>query len=191
MKILVSKLAVTAAIALLTISAANAAAPVQISFFDLKAPRDADVSGVRFPAIYGKGGGDIKGLDLQLLAYSEMKSLKGVSFPLLIGGANHITGEMVGASFGWFNWHEGQDTGANIAWVNVTNNVKGANVGAVNFSKGHTMIDVGWVNVSQKSNFQLSFVNVTKEIDGVQIGLLNCAKNGFLPCFIFFNFAKN
>ena len=79
-----------AAIALLSISAANAAAPVQIAFFDLKAPRDPDVTGVRFPAIYAKGG-DVQGADLQLLAFSEMNSLKVISFPLLIAGRTTST----------------------------------------------------------------------------------------------------
>ena len=173
---LTSRLGMVAAIALLSISAANAAAPVQIAFFDLKAPRDPDVTGVRFPAIYAKGG-DVQGADLQLLAFSEMNSLKGISFPLLIAGANRIHGEMTGVSFGLVNWHEGQDTGVNIGAVNYTNNVKGA--------------ELGWVNISKKSNFQLSFVNITDEIHGAQIGLLNCAKNGFLPCFIFFNFGSS
>ena len=84
---------------------------------------------------------------------------------------------MTGVSVGLFNWHEGKDTGVNFGAVNVTNNVTGA--------------EFGWVNISKKSNFQLSLVNVTDEIHGAQIGLLNCAKNGFLPCFIFFNFGSS
>jgi len=174
---LFSKLGLALSIALLAVSTANAAAPVQISFFDLKAPREADINGVRFPAIYGKGGGAIQGVDLQLLAYSEMSSLKGVAIPLIAGiGANHITGDMTGASIGLLNWHEGKDIGANWGVVNISNTVTGA--------------EIGVVNVSKNSDFQLAFVNVTDEIDGVQIGLVNCAKNGFLRCFIFVNFAK-
>ena len=176
MKKLFAKLGVTVAVVLVTMTTANAAAPVQIAFFDLKAPRDPDVTGVRFPAIYAKGG-TVQGVDLQLLAFSEMDNLRGVSFPLLIAGANRVHNEMTGVAFGVFNWHEGQDTGVNIAFLNMTNNVKGA--------------ELGWVNISQKSNFQLAWVNVTQEIDGVQIGLLNCAKNGFLPCFPFVNFGSS
>jgi len=171
----VTKLQIVLAVAILTITTANAAAPVQIAFFDLKAPRDPDVTGVRFPAIYAKGG-DVQGADLQLLAFSEMNSLKGISFPLL-GGANRIHGEMTGISVGLFNWHEGKDTGVNFGAVNVTNDVTGA--------------EFGWVNISKKSNFQMSLVNVTDKIHGAQIGLINCAKNGFLPCFIFFNFGSS
>ena len=189
---LTSSLCFATIIAMLSLSAANAqeAAPVQFTFFDFNAPEASQVSGVRFPAIYGKGGGDVVGLDFGLLAFSEMKSLKGVAFSVF-PTANHITGEMTGIAASLVNWHEGQDTGVNVGAVNVTNNVKGLNWGAVNFSKGYTVADVGAVSISQKSNFQLSFVNITQEIDGIQIGLLNCAKNGFLPCFIFFNFGTS
>ena len=188
MKKLITKSFMAAVIALLSFSAANAEAPIQFSFFDFNAPEDSEVSGVRFPAIYGKGGGNIKGVDLQLLAYSEMNSLQGVSFPLVLG-ANRISGDMSGVSLGLFNWHESQDTGINFGAVNVTNNVKGANLGIVNYAEGHTVADIGAVNVSNSSVFQLSFVNVTQQLDGIQLGLVNCAKNGFLPCFIIFNFS--
>lgn len=190
MKKLLSKLCCTVVVAILSFSTANAAAPVQFTFFDFNAPDASEVSGVRFPAIYGKGGGDITGLDFGLFAYSEMNSLKGVSFSIF-PAANHIKNEMVGVSVGIFNWHEGQDTGVNLGFVNITKNVKGLNWSAVNYSKGYTAADVGIVNISQKSNFQLSAVNITQELDGLQIGLLNCAKNGFLPCFIFFNFGTS
>jgi hypothetical protein len=192
MKKLISKLCCASVVAMLSFSTANAAepAPVQFTFFDFNAPAASEVSGVRFPAIYGKGGGDITGVDFGLFAYSEMNSLKGVSFSIF-PAANHIKGEMVGVSFGIFNWHEGQDTGVNLGFANFTKNVKGVNGSVFNYSKGFTMADVGAVNISQKSNFQLAFVNVTQELDGLQLGLINCAKNGFLPCFIFFNFGTS
>jgi hypothetical protein len=190
MKNLILKSSLAVAITMLSFSIANAAAPVQFSFFDFNAPKASEVTGVRFPAIYGKGGGDIKGIDFQLLAYSEMNSLTGVSFPLLVVGANRISGEMNGVSLGLFNWHEGQDTGVNWGAVNITNNVKGLNLGLLNIADGHTVADVGMVNISESSNFQLSWVNVTQQLNGLQLGLVNCAKNGFLPCFIFFNFGQ-
>jgi hypothetical protein len=171
------------------VAPAQAATPIQLSFFDINLPEDNEVTGVRFPAIYGKDGGDVRGLDLQLLAFSEMESLRGISFPLLWAGANRVRGEMTGIAWGLFNWHEGQDTGLNVGFANVTNNVQGLNWGAVNVAQGYSVADVGAVSISKKSNFQLSLVNVTDEIDGLQIGLLNCAKNGFLPCFVLFNFA--
>ena len=187
---LTAKLSIAAVIAILSLSVANAQTPFQFTFFEFNAPVADQVSGVRFPAIYGKGGGDIVGLDFGLLAFSEMKSLRGVAWSVL-PTANHITGEMTGISASLLNWHEGQDTGINFGAVNITNNVTGLNWSFVNFSKGYTTADVGAISISQKSNFQLSFVNVTEEIDGIQIGLLNCAKNGFLPCFVFFNFGSS
>jgi hypothetical protein len=97
---------------------------------------------------------------------------------------------MVGIAWGLFNWHEGLDTGLNVGFANITNNVNGLNWGAVNVSQGKTVADVGAVSISKESNFQLSLVNVTEQLDGLQIGFINCAKNGFLPCFVLFNFGS-
>ena len=52
-------------------------------------------------------------------------------------------------------------------------------------------LDVGGLNVSNRSTVQVGFVNVTERIEGVQLGFLNVASNGFLPVFPFFNFPKN
>jgi len=179
MKKLISKSFLTAAIVMLSVSIANAAAPVQFSFFDFNAPKDSEVTGVRFPAIYGKGGGNITGVEVNLLAYSEMNSFKGFNFPLFVLAGNRISGDMTGVSWGGIlNRHEGQDIGWNAALVNMTNNVTGLNWGAVNIGNSTKGLDLG-------------LVNVTQQLNGVQIGLVNCAKNGFLPCFIFFNFGTN
>ena len=178
MKKLISKSFLTAAIAMLSFSIANAAAPVQFSFFDFNAPKDSEVTGVRFPAIYGKGGGDVTGVEINLLAYSEMNSFKGFNFPLFILSGNRVQGDMTGVSWSTWNRHEGQDTGWNWGLVNTTNNVKGLNLGAVNVGNSTHGLDLG-------------LVNITQQLNGVQIGLVNCAKNGFLPCFIIFNFGTN
>jgi hypothetical protein len=173
----------------LPVQAAEPAA-VQFSFFDVNAPDTDQVKGVRVPVLYGKGNTNLTGWDLPVLAWSELNSMTGLHWaPWLISG-NHIRGEMNGVAAGAVNWHEGKDTGVNFGVVNITNNVKGLNLSAVNVSKGYTVADVGLVNVSQKSNFQLSWVNVTTELHGLQIGLINCAKNGFLPCFPIFNFGE-
>jgi hypothetical protein len=97
---------------------------------------------------------------------------------------------MKGASLGIFNWNTGKTTGVNLAAVNVTNDVKGLNWSAVNYSEGYTMADIGIASFSNKSNFQFGLFNKTNTIDGVQIGLINCADNGFLKCFPIINFAK-
>ena len=191
MNTLLSKVGLAMIAALLSVTAAQAEpAPVQFTFFDFNAPEASEVSGIRFPAIYGKGGGDIKGLEFGLLSFSEMNSLKGVAFSIL-PTANRISGDMTGLSTGIFNWHESQDTGVNLGLVNRTNNVKGLNWSLVNYADGYTVADIGALSISQKSNFQLSVVNVTQELNGLQLGLVNCAKNGFLPCFILFNFGTS
>ncbi len=189
MKKLISLFVAVAMLASFSVSAADTT-PIQFSFFDFNAPKTKDVSGVRFPAIYGKQGGNVKGVDFQLLAWSEMESLQGVSFPLVIAGGNKISGDMTGVAFGLLSWHMGNDTGVNVSGVNLTNNVKGLNWGFVNYATGYTVADVGAVSISTKSNFQLGIFNKTDEIAGVQIGLFNCAKNGFLPCFPFVLWGK-
>ncbi len=182
-------LCIAGVVAMLSGGSAVAATPVQLSVFDFNAPQDNEVNGVRFPVIYGKDGGDVKGIDFGIFAYSEMNSLQGVAWSIF-PTANRIRNEMSGISFGLLNWHEGQDTGVNFGFVNFTNNVKGLNGSFLNYSEGYSAADVGAVSVSQKSNFQLSFVNVTQQLDGLQIGFINCAKNGFLPCFVLFNFGS-
>ena len=165
------------------------ATPVQFSTINnFNAPASQAVTGVRFPALYGKTS-TVKGVDLHLLAISEVDDFTGVQWPLLFVGANHINNSMTGASFGLWNWNKGQTTGANIGTVNITHNVKGANIGAVNYSTGYTGFDWSIANISKSSGAQVGIFNMTDKIDVVQIGLLNCAKNGFLPCFPFVNFA--
>lgn len=151
------------------------------------APAKNEVKGVRVSALHGQVD-KVTGLDLSLVGMSETSDTVGVNIGLL--GANRVKSSMTGASFGFFNWHEGDDVGANLGWVNVTNNVKGANVSLVNYSEGKTMVDVGAASISDNSTVQVGLFNMTKKIDGVQIGLINCAENGFLPCFPIINFAK-
>ena len=189
MKDLFSRLCIAAAVAVLSATSAMAATPIQLSIFGLNAPDEKEVTGVRFPVLYGQGEADVRGVDFGVFAFSEMDSMKGVAFSLL-PAANRIRNEMVGISTGLFNWHEGQDTGINLGFANITNNVSGLNWSFLNYAQGYTVADVGAVNISQKSNFQLSFVNVTQELNGIQIGFINCAKNGFLPCFVLFNFGS-
>jgi hypothetical protein len=163
MKKLIMKILAVAVLVSASFTAQADPAAFQFSFFDFNAPNNNEVTGVRFPAIYGKAGGDVVGVDFGLLAFSEMQSLKGVAIPLPFG-ANKISGDMTGVAFGIVNLHEGSDTGVDVAIVNINNNLKGVALGAV---------------------------NIAENLQGVQLGLVNCAKNGFLPCFIFFNFGTN
>ncbi len=163
-------------------------APAQFSIFDFNAPDKSEVRGVRLAAIYGKSG-SVTGIDFSF-GLSELDNMKGVSFPLLIG-ANRINNSMTGLGIGIINLHQGSDKGVNLGLVNLTNDVQGLNGGLANISTGTTLADIGFINVSDTSTFQLAFFNKTEFLEGLQIGLLNCASNGFLPCFPIFNFAAD
>ncbi|MCH8134281.1 MAG: phaC PHA synthase, partial [Myxococcales bacterium] len=49
----------------------------------------------------------------------------------------------------------------------------------MNIADGGTLLDVGGLNVSERSVVQVGFINVTKEITSFQFGFLNIAENGF------------
>lgn len=196
----VKQLLCAALLAALMLPPAHAATPVQFSFFDFSLPKDSQVIGVRVPLIYGKGGGDIRGFDLQLFAYSEMNSMKGFTLPPFFLGANRISNEMTGIAMGVFNWHQGYDTGLNFGLANITNKVdginfslinvgnvtrgmtlglvnvteeaKGLNFSLVNYASTYSMIDLGLVNVSARNNFQLSLINVADH-SSFQVSLVN------------------
>ncbi len=181
-------LALLMAVSVSTIAVADSA-PVQFSSLNgFNAPANDTVVGVRFPALWGKTA-TVKGVDFHLLAIAEADDFTGLQFPLLFVGANHINNSMTGLSLGLWNWNKGQTTGVNWSAVNIANDVNGANLGFANVSSGDTLVDLGAGNVSKASTVQLGVFNMTDEIKGAQIGLLNCAKNGFLPCFPFVNFA--
>lgn len=163
--------------------------PVMFSSInDFNAPNASAVKGVNLSALHGQVD-QVKGVNFSLLGLSETETTVGVNFDLFLG-IHKVNQSMTGASLGIFNWMPGKTTGANLAALNVTGDVEGANVAFVNYSEGNTMVDVGAASISKQSTVQVSIFNMTDQIDGVQIGIINCAKNGFLPCFPIINFAK-
>lgn len=184
-----SRMFVALVVAALPLSVYADETPFQFSFFNVNAPA-GDVKGVHLSAIYGNTG-NVTGWDWPLLAFSDTASMKGVSFSPFLISASRVRGDMTGVTLGVFTKQEGQSTGVNLNAINLTNNVNGLNWSLANISSGYTVADVGLLNISEKSNFQLSVVNITEELNGLQLGLLNCAKNGFLPCFVFFNFGSS
>ena len=168
--------------------AASAEASFQFAAPNLRAPDDPNVNGIRFTLFHGRNH-SVRGLDLGFLSLSETANLSGLSAVL---GVGKLDGNMSGCASGLVNVHLGKDTGLNAAFVNRVHTVaSGANFGFVNVSDEYTMVDVGGLNVSDRSSVQLGFLNVSRRLRGVQIGLLNVAENGFLPVFPFFNFPKN
>ncbi len=168
--------------------AALAETPFQFAAPNLRAPDDPNVSGIRFTLFHGQNQ-SVRGVDLGFLSLSETRNLSGLSAVL---GMGKLNGDMSGCATGLINVHSGRDTGLNAAFVNRINTLEsGANFGFVNVTDGYTMVDLGGLNVSDRSSVQLGFINVTRKLTGVQIGFLNLAENGFLPMFPFFNFPKN
>ncbi len=185
MKKLLKSLVVAAAMA----SPLAMATPAMFSTVDqTNLPADNSVTGIRLSLLHGKVN-EVKGIDIAALGISETNRTTGLNLGVLFFGASKVNQEMKGVSLGALNWNKGQATGVNVGVLNLTNNVRGLNLSAVNFSEGYTTADVGFVSISNKSNFQLGFFNMTKQIDGIQIGLINCADNGFFKCFPFVNFA--
>ncbi len=168
---------------------ASAETAFQFAAPNVQAPEDPDVNGVRFSILHGRNQ-SVRGLDLGLLSLSETSNLSGLS---LVLGISKVTGEMSGgAAISIINIHTGSDTGVNAAFINRTHSAENAlNFGFVNIADGATMVDVGGLNVSERSVAQVGFINVTKEITSFQFGFLNIAENGFLPWFPIFNFPKN
>jgi len=153
-----------------------------------QSPKDPIVNGVRLSILHGENE-SVRGVDFGILSLSETSKLSGLG---LVLGVGKVTGEMTGAAISLINVHDGTDSGLNAAFINRINNMKsGTNVGFLNIADGFTAVDVGGLNLSDRSTVQVGFLNVTKEIKGVQLGFLNIAENGFLPVFPFFNFPKN
>ena len=167
-------------------SAAFGQASFQFATVGLNAPDDPNVSGFRFSVLHGENR-SVSGLDVGLLSVSETARLSGASF---VFGIGVVTEEMDGAAaFSLVNVHRSTDRGLNAAFVNFVKDTPDAvTIGFLNIAEGATMVDIGGVNVSDRSKVQLGFINVTNEITGLQLGFVNIAENGFLPVFPFFNF---
>jgi len=166
-------------------------------------PDSQDVTGARLSLLYGEAR-NVKGLNVSVLGISEVENFTGLEFDWFFG-ANRVKNEFKGVALGWVNWHEGQDTGVNIGFVNFVNNVNGVNLGGFNYSQGVTkinvglvnvglyesLVDIGFVNYSESTTFQIGLVNATKNLDGLQVGIINYAENGIFPVLPLVNFRKS
>jgi hypothetical protein len=167
--------------------AAGAETGFQLGVPNTNVPNDPVVSGMRLSFIWGKNS-RTSGFDVGVLSMSETSHFSGLA---LVGGVSKITGRMDGGvAFSLLNYHTGNDSGVNGAFINLLNNADGFNTGFVQIAQGTTMVDLGGVNVSQSSTAQIGFINVTKRIKTFQFGFINMAENGFLPIFPVFNFPK-
>jgi hypothetical protein len=168
--------------------AAFADAPFQFAAPGVRAPDDPHVSGMRLAFFHGENQ-RVRGVDFGILSLSETADLSGFSAILGMGRVSRSTS---GLASGLINIHTGTDRGVNAAFVNRVNKLaSGANIGFINITDDYTMVDVGGVNVSDRTTVQVGFLNVTRRLESVQIGFLNIAENGFLPMFPIFNFPKS
>jgi hypothetical protein len=172
---------------LFLLSSMSFATGFQFNVMDKQMPASQDVSGLRLNLLYGKTA-NVSGLDLNILALGEADNFTGVQIPIFFGlGANKVNHTFKGVGFGLVNMNGGESTGALFGLVNMTHNVRGLQVGTVNISDGRTTVDIGAVNISKGTAFQLGLFNMTDDLTGVQIGIINMAKTGFFPIFPFFN----
>jgi len=170
-------------------SLAFAEAPLQFAVSTGRVPDDPNVNGIRVSLFHGKNE-SVRGLDLGLLSVSETGNLSGLG---LVAGVGKVSGDMSGgAAISLINIHDGRDAGLNAAFINRLGSPdRAVNIGFVQIADGETLLDIGGLNVSERSTVQLGFINVTDEIKGFQFGFLNIAGNGFLPFFPIFNFPKS
>lgn len=168
---------------LFLLSSMSFATGFQLNFAGIQMPESEDVSGLRLNIFYGKTA-NVSGVDFHLFALGEVDNFKGLHLGM---GANKVNNSFTGVGLGIVNLHSGSSTGLLLAVANISKDLKGVQLGAVNYSTGRTTADFGVVNISQGATFQLGVFNMTDDLTGVQLGLVNVAKTGFLPIFPFFN----
>jgi len=178
-----------AALAMLAGASSAMAAPIQLSIPGQNFPAEQQVEGVRFAFLNGKTH-SVEGINISILGLSEVDQLKGIDLGFFFG-ASRVKSQFTGAAFTLVNWHQGHDTGLNVGFVNLVNQVDGFNLAAVNVSEGNSLANLGFINYAGRTTFQLGFVNATKQLDGLQIGLVNFAENGVLPVMPLVNFNKS
>lgn len=106
---------------------AQASTPVQISLPGINLPSSHQVEGARASFLYGRTG-QVKGIDLPVFALSDVDQFTGLQLGIFFG-AGRVRHQFGGVAINAVNWHEGQDTGVNLGFVNLTNNVQGLNWG--------------------------------------------------------------
>ena len=133
--------------------------------------QEKNVKGLRV-SIFGAYNENVEGLDLTPLGISGTKKSKGVQ---IIGGGLNFTNEMDGMQVvGLGMNYSSKSSDYQVAWVGINyaeNTTTQIGLSLNVASKSSTQI--GIVNYSETTNFQVGFLNVTEYLDGIQIGFLN------------------
>lgn len=150
---------------MLAMSASSAVAqskPIQLSLVTpiQIVPEDQAIGGFRFNLVYGRNAA-MTGLDIGLVNHTRPGGVQGVQFGI------------VGLSDGDF-------TGWQANWVNITEAaMQGVQTGLFNSEDSGEGLQWGVVNMADFHNgLQLSLVNYARTLKGVQIGIVNIIKEG-------------
>lgn len=100
---------------------ARASTPVQISLPGINLPASHQVEGAHASSLYGRTG-QAKGIDLPVFALSDVDPFSGLQLGIFFS-AGRVRHQFGGVAINALNWHGGQDTGVNLGFVNLTNNV--------------------------------------------------------------------
>jgi len=88
-----------------------------------------------------------------------------------------------GAQFsGIFNYSGGDLNGVQLAFINISANMKGTQMGFINISDESKGVQIGFVNTAD--NFygsQIGFINIADQVSGVQLGFINIADQSDWP----------
>ena len=124
--------------------------------------------------LYWPKGVNVNGLSLGVPATcGQGEQVVGADLALLFCDSQNVRGlQLSPVNFG------AKLDGGQVALVNLSKHVKGAQVGIYNRTEDTNGAQIGIVNYTKKSNA------------GIQLGIINIMKNGFLPVFPLFNFAR-
>jgi hypothetical protein len=155
-------------------SAAAQSKPIQLSLVTpiQIVPEDQAVGGFRFNLIYGRNSA-MTGLDVGLVNHTRPGGVEGVQF-----GIVGIT--------------EGDFTGWQANWVNLTSGaMQGVQSGLYNSVESGEGLQWGAVNVADfHSGLQFSLVNYARTLNGIQVGLVNIIREGgMFPVFPIVNWS--
>ena len=133
--------------------------------------QEKNVKGLRI-SLLGAYNENVEGLDMTFIGISGTKKSKGGQ---IIGGGLNFTNEMDGM----------QAVGIGINYSSTFSTYQIAGIG-INYAENTTiqigmslnaasksLTQIGIVNYSETTNFQVGFLNITKYLDGIQIGFLN------------------
>lgn len=126
---------------------------------------------------------NIKGADLGI--GSKSYTLTGLQWDILWANSTYLTG----LSWAWAASKTSKATGAQMAFVTLSDQITGAQLGAVNLSFYDVVgAQIGFYNQAERiTGAQVGFVNYAKHIHGLQLGIFNIAENGYLPAMVFVN----